>query len=68
MASFSVKIVKVVTNGPYAYWIFKDGTGEKSADNVATISAALDGVKADVAGLLAGETVSSVTMTVTTVP
>ena len=64
MSEFRVEIANVVTNGPYAYWIFKDEVGQKSSDNVATISAALDGIKADVGGLLGTQTVKRVTMTI----
>ncbi len=65
MSKFTVMIQAVVTNGPYCYVILKDGVGQKSADNVANVAAALDGVKADIAGLLNGETVSRIGMDVT---
>lgn len=64
MARFRVQINGMATNGPYAYWIFKDDVGTKSADQVATIADALDGVKADVAALLAGETITKVSMAI----
>jgi len=59
-----VQIQQVATNGPYAYVIMKDGVGAKAVNNVASIGAALDGVKADIAGMLSGETVTHVGMTV----
>ena len=64
MANFSVQISKVTTNGPYAYVVFKNNVGEKAVNNIATISAALDGVKTDIAGLLLGEVVDRVGMSV----
>ena len=65
MSTFAVRIIAVATNGPYAYSIFKDGVGQKDVNTVATISAALDGVKTDIGGLLNGQTVSLVAMTIT---
>ena len=65
MAQFQVRIISVVTNGPYAYSLFKNGVGLKDVNNQSTISAALDGVKADIATNLGGETVSIVNMSVT---
>jgi hypothetical protein len=64
VSQFSVVIQKNVTNGPYAYQILKDGVGQKAAINQTSISAALDAVKTDIGGLLAGETVDRVTMSV----
>ena len=64
MANFNIRIIKVVTGGPYAYEIFKDGVGQKSAIGLATISLAMDGVKTDVAGMLGGETVQVIGMNV----
>ena len=64
MAQFSVTIQKVITNGPYAYALLKDGVGQKAATNQASISAALDSVKADIGGLLGTETVDRVVMNV----
>ena len=64
MAQFAAVIQKVTTNGPYSYVILKDGVGQKAAINQASISAALDGVKADIGGMLAGETVDRVNMSV----
>jgi hypothetical protein len=64
MAQFSAIIQKVITNGPYSYVILRDGVGQKTAISQASISAALDGVKTDIGGLLAGETVDRVTMSV----
>jgi hypothetical protein len=64
MSQFQVRIDAVTTNGPYAYRIYKGGAGQKDVNNVANIGAALDGVKADIAGLLNGETVTTVSMTV----
>jgi len=65
MSQFSATIVKVITNGPYAYALFKDGVGQKDVNNVATIGAALDGVKTDIAGLLGAESVSRAQISVT---
>jgi hypothetical protein len=65
MSQFSAVIIKVITNGPYSYALFKDGVGQKDVNNVATIGAALDGVKTDIAGLLGGETVSRAQISVT---
>lgn len=64
MAKFTVQINQVTTGGPYSYTIWKDGVGLKSVVGSASISAALDGVKADVGGALAGETVTRVAMDV----
>ena len=64
MSQFQVRIDKVVTNGAYCYRIYQDGVGQKDVNNVSTIALALDGVKADVAALLGGQTVTSVSMTV----
>jgi len=64
MAQFMARITAVTTNGPYCYLLLKDGQGIKDANALASISAALDGVKADIAANLAGETVKSVAMTV----
>ena len=65
MSQFSAVIVKIITNGPYAYALFKDGVGQKDVNNVATIGAALDGVKTDIAAGLNGETVQRAQITVT---
>ena len=65
MAQFQARIIRVVTNGPFAYSLFKDGIGQKDVNNLATIGAALDGVKADIGGLLGGEVVQAATLTVT---
>ena len=64
MAQFTATIQKVITNGPYAYSILKDGVGQKAATGQASISAALDSVKADIGGLLGTETVDRVVMNV----
>ena len=64
MSQFAVRIQKVVTNGPYSYVIIQDGVGQKDANALATIGAALDGVKTDVSALLGGQTVQTVTMTI----
>lgn len=64
MAQFSVVIQKEITNGPYAYSIIKDGVGQKAAVSQASLSAAMDNVKTDVAGMLAGETVDRLTMNI----
>ena len=64
VAQYSVVIQKVVTNGPYSYALLKDGIGQKAAVNQASISAALDSVKADIGGLLGSESVDRVTMNV----
>lgn len=64
MSSFQVRIINVATNGPYAYSLFKDGVGLIDRNNQATIGAAMDQVKADIAANLAGQTVSIVSMVV----
>ena len=64
VSQYSVIIQKVVTNGPYSYALLKDGVGQKAAVGQANIGAALDAVKADIAGLLSGESVDRVTMNV----
>lgn len=64
VSQFSIVIQKVITNGPYSYNINKDGVGQKTAVNQATIGAAMDNVKTDIAGLLAGETIDKLTMNV----
>lgn len=64
MAQFSATIQRVVTGGPYAYVVLKDGVGQKAADNQANLNTAMDNVKTDIAGLLAGETVDRVTLNV----
>lgn len=64
MSQFSVQIQKVITNGPYAYSILKDGVGQKAATGQASVSAALDSVKTDIGGMLGGESVDRVTMNV----
>lgn len=65
MAKFTVNIIRVTTNGPYAYSITKDGAGAKAEISQASISAALDGVKTDIGNLLSGETVQRVAMDIT---
>lgn len=62
MAQFQATIQRVASGGPYAYVIMKDGVGQKAADAQASLGAAMDNVKADIAGMLAGETVDRVTM------
>lgn len=64
MARFTATINKPVTNGPYAYVIFRDGVCQKDVNGVTTLANALDGVKTDIAGLLGGETVNRVNMSV----
>jgi hypothetical protein len=70
MATFKVNIVKVITNGPYAYAIWKKDTGsdtfvgQKSVISLASISAALDGVKADIGSMLGSEVVQLATMNI----
>jgi len=65
MSQFQARIIRVVTNGPFAYSLFKDGAGQKDVNNIATIGAALDGVKSDISGLLGGEVVQTAVLTVT---
>ena len=65
MSQFTATIIKVQTNGPFAYSLFQNGTGIKDVNNVATIGAALDGVKTDIGGLLGSETVQRATISVT---
>jgi hypothetical protein len=67
MAQYSATIVKVLTNGPYAYYLAKDGVGQKDVNNVASIGAALDGVKTDIAALLGSEVVQRTTVSVQSV-
>jgi hypothetical protein len=64
VSQFSIVIQKVVTNGPYSYNINKDTVGQKTAINQASVSAALDAVKADIGAMLGGETVDRITMNV----
>lgn len=67
MARFTVHIRKVQTGGPYAYHIEHDSAGIKAAVGLASISAAIDAVKSDIAGLVpVGESVTRVGMDVTT--
>jgi hypothetical protein len=65
MAQYQAVIIKVLTNGPYAYALKKDGVGQKDVNNVASIAAALDGVKTDIAGLLGAEVVQQAVINVT---
>jgi hypothetical protein len=67
MARFTLHITKVATGGPYAYVINQNGLGIKAAAGIASISAAIDAVKSDIAGLVpVGESVTRVGMDVTT--
>lgn len=66
MSQFEVRIESITTNGPYMYVIDKDGAGMKAAIGLASISAALDAVKADIGANLGGQTVRNVGMNVTT--
>lgn len=66
-------IQKVTTNGPYSYVVYSKDintglqTGIKAVTAIASISAALDGVKADLGALIpAGETAANVTVHMTT--
>lgn len=61
---FKIHIQKVVTNGPYAYILYQDGVAQKDAEGLASIGAALDAVKADIASLLGAAVVQSADMTV----
>lgn len=65
MSAYVVQINRVVTNGPYAYILFKDGVGVKDSNTLASISAAMSAVQTDIGGMLGTETVSRVQMTVT---
>jgi hypothetical protein len=67
MSVYTVRISQVVTNGPYAYTIYKDGVGQKDVNSVANIGAAMSGVQTDVGALLtaAGQVASMVTISVT---
>jgi len=65
MAQFNAAVLKVLVNGPYSYTILKDGVGQKTVNNVATVAAAINGIRDDIAGLLGGETVQRIQMTVT---
>lgn len=62
MAKFTAQITKVITNGPYAYIIYKDGVGQKSSDNVATVTDALNGVRDDISGLLGGQVIQKISL------
>lgn len=65
MASvFIVRIQAVVTNGPYAYTVLKNGSGVIDRNGQADISTALTNAKNDVGANLAGELVTDVMMTV----
>lgn len=66
MSQFNVRIINVATNGPYAYSMLKDGVGLIDRNAQATISVALDNVKSDIAANLGGQTVTVVSMGVTT--
>lgn len=66
MSKFTVQITNVTTGGPYAYVVFKDGDGIKAATGQASVTAALDAVKADIGNNLAGQTVFRVGMDITT--
>jgi hypothetical protein len=63
MPIYNAKFVRVITNGPFAYVIFKDGIGQKSADNV-TAGNLLSSISADISALLGGETVDGGNLTV----
>ena len=65
MATYNANVLKVVTNGPYSYSLLKDGVGQKVVNNIATVAAAMNGIRDDIGALLAGETVDRINMTVT---
>ena len=60
MATYRVNFIRVITNGPFAYVIVKDGVGQKSADNI-TAANLLSSISTDIGALTtaAGETVDS---------
>ena len=64
MAQYNAAVLKVLVNGPYSYTLLKDGVGQKTVSNVATVAAAINGIRDDIAGLLGGETVERLNMTV----
>ena len=51
MASATFKIMAVATNGPWAYESAVDGVPTKVQSNLATLNAAMDAIKTDVAGM-----------------
>lgn len=64
MANHVALCWKFVTGGPYGYAVLKEGLGQKVVIGVATLAAAFDGIRADVAAQLAGETVQKVHFTI----
>ena len=67
MPSYDVKFVRVITNGPFAYVILKDGVGQKSADNVSAANL-LSSISTDITSLLGSETVTDGTLRVRSTP
>jgi len=57
MTQFHAHGIKVATGGPYMYVLVKEGVGVKAATNLATVGAALDAAKNDIAANLNGEQV-----------
>ena len=64
MAVFQANVLKVLVNGPYSYSVLKDGVGQKVVNNLPTVAAAMNGIRDDIGGLLGGEGVVRITMTV----
>lgn len=67
MPSYKVQFQRIITNGPFVYVIFKDGVGQKSADQVTALNL-LSSINADLTSLLGGETVQNGTITVKSDP
>ena len=43
MATFNAAVLKVLVNGPYSYTLLKDGVGQKTVNNLATVAAEISG-------------------------
>lgn len=62
----TARILRVLTNGPYSYVIFKNGIAQKAVTNQTDILNAMNNVRTDVAGMLDGDEVKVLDWTVTT--
>lgn len=68
MSQWKAIVTRVATNGPYAYVLLKNGVGQKDSNSLANVSAALDGIKADIGAGLNGETVNGIIITAISAP
>ena len=67
MANYVAKVERVITNGPFTYVITKEGVGLKAVVSIATLGAAFNGIRDDIAAAIPqGENVLGISLAVRT--